>query len=94
MKSIINPSRIISVADAFDAMSGDRPFRGAFQRKFIVDELRRFAGIQFDPDLVKEFLLILESGECDIDPELVADAVASTSQTTWPTRPTHLGARS
>ena len=70
-------ARIIGVADAFDAMTCDRPYRRALPRQVVVAELRRFAGIQFDPDIAKEFLACLESGLCDIDPELLADAVAS-----------------
>jgi putative two-component system response regulator len=78
-------ARIIGVVDAFDAMSSDRPYRKALRRDVVCDELRRFAGIQFDPDLAKEFLFVLESGACDIDMELVADAAASALQTTQPT---------
>ncbi|MBW2542308.1 MAG: hypothetical protein JRF15_09470 [Deltaproteobacteria bacterium] len=57
-------------------MSSDRPYRRALVRDAAVDEIRRFAGIQFDPHFAKEFLVILESGACDIDPAIVADAVA------------------
>jgi len=70
-------ARIIAVADAFDAMTCDRPYRRALPREVVVAELRRFAGIQFDPDVAKEFLACLESGLCDPDPELLADAIAS-----------------
>ncbi len=69
-------ARIIGVVDAFDAMSSDRPYRRALDRALVSDELRRFSGIQFDPVIAKEFLSVLESGACDVDPETVADAVA------------------
>ena len=75
-------ARIIGVVDAFDAMSSDRPYRKALSRDVVCDELRRFAGVQFDPELAKEFLFVLESGACDIDMELVADAATSVLQTT------------
>ena len=75
-KQIPVGARIIGLVDAFDAMSSDRPFRTALDRSVIVDELRRFSGTQFDPEIVKEFLLILESGTCDVDPEVLADAIA------------------
>ena len=42
-------------------MSCDRPDRRARDRVGVVDELRLFAGIQFDPRVVQEFLLILET---------------------------------
>jgi putative two-component system response regulator len=68
--------RIIAVTDAFDTMSCNRPYRAALDREAICGELRRFSGVQFDPDLVKEFLRILDTGVCDVDPEIVADAIA------------------
>jgi HD-GYP domain-containing protein (c-di-GMP phosphodiesterase class II) len=64
------------VVDAFDAMSRDRPYRRALDRELITDELRRFSGSQFDPEIAKEFLVLIESGACDIDPEIVAEALA------------------
>jgi response regulator RpfG family c-di-GMP phosphodiesterase len=74
-------ARIIGVVDAFDAMSCDRPYRSALSREVVAEELRRFAGTQFDPVLAKEFLLGLESGACDVDPQFVADAVADAKHT-------------
>jgi len=69
--------RVISIADAFDAMSCDRPYRRALSRSVVIGELTRFAGVQFDPHLTKEFLAVLESGVCDV--ELVADALVTAS---------------
>ena len=68
-------ARVIGVADAFDAMSSDRPYRKALSRETAVSELRRYAGVQFDPDVAKEFLAILELGVCDSDPELLAGII-------------------
>jgi HD-GYP domain-containing protein (c-di-GMP phosphodiesterase class II) len=50
------PGRIISVADAFDAMTSDRPYRRAMPWHRAVAELRRGAGEQFDPKVVQAFL--------------------------------------
>src|SRR4029453_15764204 len=47
-------ARIISVADAFDAMSCDRPYRRALARQVITDEFKHFGGRQFDPNIAKE----------------------------------------
>jgi len=73
-------SRIIGVADAFDAMSSDRPYRPALSRPVVVDELRRFTGRQFDPDIAKEFLAILETAVEDLDLTLLADASGGPAQ--------------
>jgi HD domain len=43
-------SRIIFVADAFEAMTSDRPYRKAPGPQHALGELRRHAGTQFDPD--------------------------------------------
>jgi diguanylate cyclase (GGDEF)-like protein len=45
-------SRIILVADAFEAMTSDRPYREAPGRDFAIAELQRHAGTQFDPAIV------------------------------------------
>lgn len=53
-------ARIVAVADAFDAMTSNRPYRQAFSREEAIAELRRMAGIQFDPQVVKAFLKFIE----------------------------------
>jgi putative nucleotidyltransferase with HDIG domain len=70
-------ARILHLADAFDAMTCDRPYRRALTHNAAVAELRRESGAQFDPGLVKELLALVESGACDVDPEQVADAITS-----------------
>ncbi|MDO4488012.1 MAG: HD-GYP domain-containing protein [Eubacteriales bacterium] len=54
-------SRIISVSDAYDAMSSERSYRQALERDAIISELIRCRGTQFDPEIVDVFLSILES---------------------------------
>ncbi len=46
----------------------------------MIRELRCYAGIQFDPELSKEFLAILESGVCEIDPTFLADVTAGVNR--------------
>ncbi len=48
-------SRILLVADAYDAMTSDRSYRRAMTREAALAELRRHAGRQFDPDCVAAF---------------------------------------
>ena len=43
--------RIVQVADAYDAMTSDRPYEGAVASEAAVAEIRRCAGTQFDPDV-------------------------------------------
>ncbi|HYN86129.1 MAG TPA: HD domain-containing phosphohydrolase [Pyrinomonadaceae bacterium] len=45
-------ARIISVVDAFDAMTSDRPYRARLPRAVAVERLRQGAGTQFDPIVV------------------------------------------
>ncbi|MHB1361037.1 MAG: response regulator [Thermoleophilia bacterium] len=54
-------SRILAVADAYEAMTANRPYRGCLSEEEAVAELKRCAGIQFDPDVVDSFLQIRES---------------------------------
>jgi HD-GYP domain-containing protein (c-di-GMP phosphodiesterase class II) len=54
-------ARILAVADTFDAMMTDRPYRKALGLATTKEELRRNAGTQFDPLVVDAFLQILET---------------------------------
>ena len=56
--SIPLESRIICVADSYDAMTSDRPYRKGMPHNVAVDELIKFKGIQFDPQIVDAFLKI------------------------------------
>ena len=54
-------ARIISVTDAFDAMTSDRPYRASIGVGAAVHELTTNAGTQFDPEIVQAFLNLLKS---------------------------------
>lgn len=51
--------RILSIADAFDAMTHKRPYRKTRSTREAVEELKRCSGSQFDPELVDKFIEIL-----------------------------------
>lgn len=53
-------SRIIAVADAFDAMRYDRSFRSAHDRDFIIHELKAGSGSLYDPEITALFLEICQ----------------------------------
>jgi len=58
-------ARIISVADAFDAMTSDRPYRKGFTEEDARRELEKESGRRFDPEVVKAFLNLLDRGEME-----------------------------
>lgn len=49
-------ARILSVADTFDALTSDRPYRPKRSKQDAAKEIERCAGSQFDPEIVKVFL--------------------------------------
>jgi len=51
-------ARILAVADAFDAMTSERPYRAAMSIKEALGEIKRSTGTQFDPDIIAAFLKI------------------------------------
>ena len=55
---IPHSARIFAVADAFDAMTNDRPYRAAMPTVVALEQLRKEAGRQFDPDVVREFVTL------------------------------------
>lgn len=59
--------RIVCVADAFDAMSSKRPYRNVMDMRYVMAELSKGAGVQFDPIVVeslKELLSTPRMQEC------------------------------
>ncbi len=55
-------ARIIALADAFDAMTSDRPYRKGYSREEAIGRIKQDAGKQFDPELVEKFLEMMEKG--------------------------------
>jgi len=59
-KDIPLSARIIAVADAYDAMGSDRPYRKKLSKDKILNELKDQSGKQFDPEIVKALLSVLD----------------------------------
>lgn len=53
--------RILAVADVFDALFSDRPYRGGWQQSRVLSFIGEKAGSQFDPDVVKILLAIMDN---------------------------------
>ena len=53
-------ARIIAVADAYDAMGSDRPYRKKLNKDKILQELKDQSGKQFDPEVVKALISVLD----------------------------------
>jgi HD-GYP domain-containing protein (c-di-GMP phosphodiesterase class II) len=56
-------ARIISVADTFDAMTSDRPYRNGLDSMIAREEIQKNAATQFDPFMVAAFLKAFEEGK-------------------------------
>ncbi len=67
-KSIPLVARIIALADSYDAMVSDRTYRTALSREDALDEIKRCAGTQFDPELVEMFVdLVMSDNPADAE---------------------------
>ena len=60
-------ARILSVIDAYDAMTSSRPYRAALSAAEARTELQRCAGTQFDPQVIEAFLQVLRAQEAKVN---------------------------
>jgi len=65
-------ARIVAIADAYDAMTNDRPYKRAMTHDAAISELRRHAGTQFDPALVTLFCDLFANQAPSPDPMILA----------------------
>ncbi len=56
-------ARIMHVADSFDSMTSDRPYRPAPTRDYAISEFQKYSGSQFDAEVVEAFLRVLKNNE-------------------------------
>jgi HD-GYP domain-containing protein (c-di-GMP phosphodiesterase class II) len=66
-------ARIVHVADAYDAMTSDRPYRRGMSHEQAIRTLQQYAGTQFDPEIVPVFakLMAIEAKRMSADPSQV-----------------------
>ncbi|NCP03176.1 MAG: HD domain-containing protein, partial [Deltaproteobacteria bacterium] len=55
-------ARILSVADSYDAMTSDRPYRKALAQEVALSEIEQNIGTQFDPRVAETFLSLCNNG--------------------------------
>jgi putative two-component system response regulator len=70
------PARIVSVADAFDALTHERPYKRAWSRDDAMEEIESQSGRQFDPRVVRALCTLVSNGTVTVDPHddlLVSD---------------------
>jgi len=59
-------AKILAVADSFDAMTSDRPYRSSFTAAEALKEIGQHAGTQFDPEVARIFIDMFQRGEISL----------------------------
>jgi HD-GYP domain-containing protein (c-di-GMP phosphodiesterase class II) len=62
-------AQIVTVADSFDAITSDRPYRAAHSAAWAMEEIDRCAGSQFSPRVVEGLRALYHRGELAVDDE-------------------------
>jgi len=73
-EEIPEEARLLAVIDSFDAMTTDRPYRSAMPPEIALEEIKRWAGVQFDLKMVEIFQRIWESS---VVKSIIGDQVES-----------------
>jgi len=68
-------ARIFAVADTLDAITSDRPYRAAQTIQAAREEIKRFSGTQFDPQVVRTFMAMPDSIWEDLRKEIDAQLI-------------------
>jgi len=61
-KEIPEGSRIICIADSYDAMTSRRPYRNALSSDYAIKQIEKNLGTQFDPEMGRHFIDLYNSG--------------------------------
>jgi hypothetical protein len=79
LKELLPGLKIICLADSFDAMTSDRPYRSALKLKEAVGRIRKGVRVQFDPRVTRAFLEVLRgevAGEVT-SPQIISDSTGA-----------------
>ncbi|MBR6028597.1 MAG: HD domain-containing protein [Clostridia bacterium] len=68
--------RVIGVADAFDAMTSNRVYRNQMDTDYVMEELHKGRGTQFDPDVLDAFMRLIDEGVINLD-QIYAEKIAA-----------------
>ena len=79
-------ARIVAIADAYDAMTHDRPYKRAVSHDQAVAELRRHAGTQFDPELVTLFCDLFARSAPVAEPSVASFSEAAAARDAAPSK--------
>jgi HD-GYP domain-containing protein (c-di-GMP phosphodiesterase class II) len=73
-------ARIVAIADAYDAMTHDRPYKRAMTHTAAIAEMKQHAGTQFDPELVTLFSDLYANEAPTPDPTILAITSTATQE--------------
>jgi putative nucleotidyltransferase with HDIG domain len=67
-EDVLLEARILAVADTYDAMTSDRPYRKALAHDIAIGEIAQNAGTQFDPEVARAFIAMFQESEVGARP--------------------------
>lgn len=63
-------ARCLAIADSFDAMTTDRPYRKGMSIEYAAKEIKKGGGTQFDPELAELFVKLIEENEIIVQSQI------------------------
>jgi HD-GYP domain-containing protein (c-di-GMP phosphodiesterase class II) len=81
-ETLSQKAAILAVADAYDAMTSDRPYRSALSAEKALEEIKRGVGTQFDPEVADAFIRVSTRELTGLGLRVVHSALGG-RQTNW-----------